>query len=246
MLRALYVDFNSYFCFGRAAVGPELRGRPVAVVLMIADTTCAIVASIEAKRFGVKTLTNVRRRRLCPEIVLVESRPTVYVRIPPRRRRPWWRASRRSLPSIPSTMWIRLSGRGPAAPGRWKGLAREIKYRLRQQLGECITCSVGIAPNTFLCQDRERHGEPDGLVVIEPSDLPDAEAATAQSLCRHRPQMPAAAQRSWYHQHPQLLAADVAKLREVWGGVEGERFWQNRAARTMQRGDQHLVDQPLA
>lgn len=25
---------------------------------------------------------------------------------------------------------------------------------------------------------------------------------------------------------PQLLNADMATLREVWGGVEGERFWQ--------------------
>ena len=52
----------------------------MAVVPMIADTTCAIAASVEAKRFGVKTLTNVAdARRLCPEIVFVESRPAVYV-----------------------------------------------------------------------------------------------------------------------------------------------------------------------
>ena len=67
MLRALYVDFNSYFASVEQQLRPELRGCPVAVVPMIAETTCAIAASVEAKRFGVKTLTNVAdARRLCP------------------------------------------------------------------------------------------------------------------------------------------------------------------------------------
>ena len=34
----------------------ELRGRPVAVVPMVTDSTCCIAASYEAKAFGVKTV----------------------------------------------------------------------------------------------------------------------------------------------------------------------------------------------
>lgn len=46
---------------------------------MIADTTCAIAASVEAKRFGVKTLTNVAdAKRLCPRSSSW-VRPAVYV-----------------------------------------------------------------------------------------------------------------------------------------------------------------------
>ena len=227
MLRALYVDFNSYFASVEQQLRPELRGRPVAVVPMIADTTCAIAASIEAKRFGVKTLTNVAdAKRLCPEIVLVESRPTVYVEFHQKAKAVVESVAPIAAVNSIDEMWIRLSGRDQPRPAA-EGLAREIKYRLRQQLGECITCSVGIAPNTFLAKTASDMVKPDGLVVIEPSDLPNVlmplrlnhfvgiGRKMLQRLNDHG-----------ITTTPQLLAADVARLREVWGGVEGERFWQ--------------------
>ena len=81
-LRALYVDFNSYFASVEQQLRPELRGRPVAVLPVLAETTCCIAASYEAKRFGVKTGTLVAEaRKLCPDIRLVEARPAVYVEL---------------------------------------------------------------------------------------------------------------------------------------------------------------------
>ncbi|MBK6417573.1 MAG: hypothetical protein IPF79_00020 [Ignavibacteria bacterium] len=68
MLRSLYVDLNSYFASVEQQADPSLRGRPIAVVPMIADTTCAIAASYEAKRFGVKTGTIVADARRCVRI----------------------------------------------------------------------------------------------------------------------------------------------------------------------------------
>ena len=74
-LRVLYVDFNSYFASVEQQMRPELRGRPVAVVPVLAETTCCIAASYEAKRCGVKTGTLVSEsRKLCPDIRFVEAR----------------------------------------------------------------------------------------------------------------------------------------------------------------------------
>lgn len=79
-LRALYVDFNSYFASVEQQLCPKLRGKPVGVLPVMADTTCCIAASYEAKRYGVRTGTSVREaRRLCPDIRLVLARPAVYV-----------------------------------------------------------------------------------------------------------------------------------------------------------------------
>jgi len=50
--------------------------KPVAVVPVVAETTCCIAASYEAKAFGVKTGTGVAEaRQLCPGIRFVEARP---------------------------------------------------------------------------------------------------------------------------------------------------------------------------
>ena len=53
-LRSLLVDFNSYFASVEQQVESRLRGRPLGVVPMLADTTVCIAASVEAKKFGVK------------------------------------------------------------------------------------------------------------------------------------------------------------------------------------------------
>lgn len=80
MLRSLFVDFNSFFASVEQQERPDLRGRPVAVVPVEADTTCAIAASYEAKRFGVTTGTIIAdAKRLCPDIVLIKARHTLYV-----------------------------------------------------------------------------------------------------------------------------------------------------------------------
>jgi DNA polymerase-4 len=44
---------------------------------------------------------------------------------------------------------------------------------LREQVGECLTCSIGIAPNVFLGRDGSDLQKPDGLMVITKNDLAD-------------------------------------------------------------------------
>ena len=51
-LRSLLVDFNSYFASVEQQVEPRLRGKPLGVVPMLADTTVCIAASVEAKTYG--------------------------------------------------------------------------------------------------------------------------------------------------------------------------------------------------
>ncbi|MGA8010057.1 MAG: hypothetical protein WCA24_11775 [Thiomonas sp.] len=81
-LRCLLVDFNSCFASVEQQLCPKLRGRTVGVVPMMADTTCCIAASYEAKAFGVKTGTQVAEaRRLCPGMVFVVARYAEYVQV---------------------------------------------------------------------------------------------------------------------------------------------------------------------
>ena len=79
-LCSLVVDFNSYFASVEQQLQPGLRGMPVAVVPVMAESTCCIAASYEAKKFGVKTGTKVSdARHLCPGLQIVEARPALYV-----------------------------------------------------------------------------------------------------------------------------------------------------------------------
>ena len=76
----MVVDFNSYFASVEQQMEPRLRGKPVAVVPMNVDSTCAIAASYEAKKFGVKTGTRVGdAKRMCPGLRIIEARHEHYV-----------------------------------------------------------------------------------------------------------------------------------------------------------------------
>ena len=47
-VRWLFLDLNSYFASVEQELHPSLRNRPVAVVPVMADTTCCIAASPRA------------------------------------------------------------------------------------------------------------------------------------------------------------------------------------------------------
>ncbi len=79
-LRNLAIDFDSFFASVEQQDRPELRGRPVGVVPVLAETTGLIAVSGEAKKLGIKRNTRVAEaHRTCPGIVIVESRPEVYI-----------------------------------------------------------------------------------------------------------------------------------------------------------------------
>ena len=58
-LSALFIDFDAYFASVEQHFCSRLRGRPVGVVPVMAESSCCIAASYEAKRLRVKTGTRV-------------------------------------------------------------------------------------------------------------------------------------------------------------------------------------------
>ena len=173
MLRSLLVDFNSYFASVEQQVEPRLRGKPLGVVPMLADTTVCIAASVEAKTFGVKTGTKVGdAKKLCPGIELVIARHEIYIEY-----------HHRAVAVVDSVVPVRavlsidemdceLTGRW-REPDRAMATARKVKAALASQVGECLRTSIGIGPNTFIAKTASDMMKPDGLVMIQKSELPD-------------------------------------------------------------------------
>ncbi|MGH9914769.1 MAG: Y-family DNA polymerase [Pyrinomonadaceae bacterium] len=224
-LNALYVDFNSYFASVEQQLRPELRGRPVGVVPVVAETTCCIAASYEAKRFGVKTGTQVSDAKvLCPDIELVEARPSLYVQF-----------HHRLVETIESCIHIdkvysidevtcELTG---SLQERSKALllANHIKQKIAKTVGTELRCSIGIAPNTYLAKTAADMQKPDGCTVIDEPDLPECLFRLELSdLCGIGPRMKQRCLRAGISTVKQLCLADVPKLRAIWGGIEGARL----------------------
>ena len=223
-LRSLFVDFDSYFASVEQEVQPALRGRPLAVVPVLAESTCCIAASYAAKALGIRTGTRVAdARRLCPDLVLCLARPALYVEWHHR----LLEAIGRVLPisSVGSIDEVDCALIGSERRrDRAQALARAIKAEIARE-ATFIRCSIGIAPNAFLAKTASDMRKPDGLTVIEMADLPAAlHELQLRDLCGIGPALAQRLQRHGIHSVVQLTAADAATLRRVWGSVEGERF----------------------
>lgn len=224
-LRALYVDFNSFFASVEQQRRAELRGQPVAVLPMIADTTCCIAASYEARKFGIKTGTLVREaKHLCPDIRLIEAQPAVYIDY-----------HRRLVETVESCvhvekvlsideMYCELPERAQQRD-RALALGRKIKQTILKEVGTELRCSIGIAPNVFLAKTATELQKPDGLTAIEEKDLPDRLfSLKLRDLCGIGAGMETRLLALRIQNVEDLCKASKSMLRQAWGGVGGERM----------------------
>ena len=224
-LRALYVDLNSDVASVEQVLRPHLRGRAVGVVPVMAETTCCIAASVEAKRFGVRTGTPVREARgLCPGIRFVHARPAVYVEFHHR-----IVAAVESCVPVAAVLSIDEMACELTGSQRQReaavALAGRIKQAIRGRVGDGLRCSIGVAPNRFLAKTGSDMQKPDGLVVIEAGELPGALfGLRLRELCGVGEAMEGRLRRLGITTVAELCAASPATLARAWGGIEGERM----------------------
>ena len=226
-LKWLYVDFNSYFASVEQQLRPELRGRPVAVVPVETDSTCAIAASYEAKAFGVKTGTPIwQARQLCPSLICVLARHEAYVDYHHRA----IEEIGRHIPvaevcSIDEMAARLLRNEADAAVAREIALA--IKAGLSANLGPWVRCSIGIAPNRYLAKVATDMQKPDGLTILMPEDI--ARRLTGELAPVDLPGIGRNMERRLHekgvHSVADILALDRRQMRVVWGSIWGERMW---------------------
>jgi DNA polymerase-4 len=225
-LNWLFVDLNSYFASVEQEVRPELRGRPVAVVPMMVDTTVCIAASYEAKAFGVRTGTVVAdAKRMCPEIVLVEGRHELYTEY-------HHRVVEAVESCLPVTAILSIDEMACRLMGRERPLlaalelGRKVKARIRERVGNALRSSVGLATNRYLAKVASDMEKPDGLVALPLDVLP---GALRQLELRDLPGIGAQTEKRLnqrgIHSMDDLLALGCERSGEIWGSAWGERLW---------------------
>jgi len=225
VLRGLYIDCNSFFASCEQQEHPELRNKPLAVVPMLADNTSVIAASYMAKKYGIKTGTRVGdAKKMCPGLVLVEAGHSSYVKY-----------HHKVVDVVESCIPVaavcsideiacELMGSQRQMENAVR-LSEKIKAAVRDQVGECITMSIGIAPNYLLAKMAADMKKPDGLTILRAEDLPRAlYSLKLQDVPGIGRNMHERFVRKGITTMEQLLNCDMHMMRAIWGGIVGERY----------------------
>ncbi|MBC7571699.1 MAG: DNA polymerase IV [Spirosoma sp.] len=169
----LFVDMNSFFASCEQQVNYWLRGRPVAVCVYTGRHGCVIAASIEAKQRGVKTCMRLdEAMAICPDLVPLETHPNRYREYHVKLIEVLKRFSDDVIPKSIDEAVVDLTNYQLVYKDM-RQVAGQIKQAIRQDVGDYMRCSIGIAPNAFLAKLASDVQKPDGLTVITPDTIDD-------------------------------------------------------------------------
>ncbi len=160
-----------------------MRGKPVGI-LKATGRTCIIAASVEAKKYGVKTGSSLfEAKKLCPSIILVPADFDKYADITYR----FINICKDYSPICEvfslDECFIDVTDTEKLFADALK-IALQIKRRLREEIGDYMTCSVGIAYNRLLAKLASSQIKPDGLFLIAPDNaLEVLDKANLMDVC---------------------------------------------------------------
>lgn len=169
----IHIDLNSCFATVEQQARPLLRGRPLAVTNRLTKNACVIAASYEAKSYGVKVGMRLGDAKiLAPGLITIETDPPkyhyAYQKLVGIMRSYSPNVTMKSIDEgIIDFHGTRENiNKRPLVDIGW-----EIKKRLKEELGCWMRCNVGIAPNRFLAKTAASLHKPDGMDVIDHTNL---------------------------------------------------------------------------
>jgi DNA polymerase-4 len=156
----LHADADAFFVSVAQRDDPSLKGLPVVV-----GGGVVMAASYEARRFGVRGgMGGARARRLCPQLVVAESRWEAYVEAS----RALFAVFERSAPLVErlgiEEAFLDVRGLNPAVAGSPSEIAARLRREVRDEVGLPIT--VGVARTKLVAKMASRAAKPDGLLVV--------------------------------------------------------------------------------
>jgi len=168
----LHIDFDSFFASCEQQFNPILKGKPLGVTATN-GRTCIIAASREAKTFGIKTGTRSwEAKKLCPQIIFIPASFVKYLEISKK----FLNICKDYSPFVElfsiDEVFIDMTRTSHLFGGIDRAI-KLIKTRIKKEIGECITVSVGVSHNKLLAKLASSINKPNGLFEIKFSNLND-------------------------------------------------------------------------
>lgn len=170
----LHIDLNSCFATIEQQANPFLRGKPVAVAAYTTPSGCILAPSIEAKQYGIKTGMRVKEGKLLyPNLIVLPSDPWKYRNVHIALRKILSGYTDDFNPKSIDEFVLNFAGYPVLERRNMDEIAREIKQKIKKEVGDWLTVSIGLAPNRFLAKLASSLDKPDGLDEINKDNFLD-------------------------------------------------------------------------
>lgn len=232
----MHVDINSCFATIEQQANPGLRGKPTVVAAYVEEHGCILAASREAKAIGIGTGMRVREARSrCPFVTVLAPDPDKY------------RFVNHQLKAILGSYTPNLSvesidemvlslDQTPALQRQlitdktiedaMKSIAMEMKRRIKLEIGEWMTVSIGIAPNRYLAKIASSLHKPDGMdSITQDSIIRVFSAMRLEDLCGIKTGNATRLRKAGIYTPYALLHADSTTLHKAFKSIVGRQWW---------------------
>ena len=168
----LVVDLNCAFASIEQQNDPALRGKVLAIAAYATDAATIVSSSREARDLGIKTGMKVfEAKAIFPAVIVREPNPPRYRDVSDKLIEILTRFSPDVLRLSIDEASVELAG----TPGLKKlgaeGVARAIKKAIREEIGECVTASIGISTSIWMAKQASNLDKRDGLSRIDHTNL---------------------------------------------------------------------------
>jgi DNA polymerase-4 len=168
----MHIDLNSCFATVEQQANPLLRGKPIAIAVYTTPSGCILAPSVEAKKYGIKTGMRVRDGKLlCPNLIVLLSDPEKYRNVHVFLRKILRDYTNDFVPKSIDEFVLNFDGYPILTKKTMHQIGKQIKERIKDEVGDWLTVSVGIAPNRFLAKLASNLKKPDGLDEISKNNF---------------------------------------------------------------------------
>src|SRR5215472_3877855 len=168
----LVIDLNCAFASIEQQHDPALRGRVLAIAAYATDAATIVSSSREARDLGIKTGMKVfEAKAIFPAVIVREPNPPRYRDVSDRLIEIMTRHSPDVLRMSIDEASVDLAGTPSLKKLGPEGVGRAIKRAIREEIGECVTASVGVSTSIWMAKQASNLNKRDGLERIDHTNL---------------------------------------------------------------------------
>src|SRR5205823_14518066 len=147
----LVVDLNCAFASIEQQHEPALRGRVLAIAAYATDAATIVSSSREARDLGIKTGMKVfEAKAIHPAVIIREPNPPRYRDVSDKLIELMRRHSPDVLRMSIDEASLDLAGTPNLKKLGPEGVGKAIKHAIREEIGECVTSSVGLSTSIWM------------------------------------------------------------------------------------------------